>query len=126
MNTNTDRTYPEDYSDKEISERVRELLDSLDHHDFQENKVMRLYPQVTLGQTELQSRASERSLRASKLISITALTLSVTSMIFSGLVAWSSSRTADQWRLDQLSILAEINHHVSAIAADATATSGTR
>jgi len=116
MSMNTDRTYPEDYSDKEISERVKELLDSLEHHDFQENQVMRLYPQVTLGQTELQSRASKQALRASKWTSFTALTLSVVAIIFSGFIAWSSSRNADEWRFDQLSILTDINHHVTIMA----------
>lgn len=120
MNTDTDRTYPEDYSDKEINKIVREHLDSLGHHEFQENQVLRLYPQVALGQTELQSRASKRSLHASILMSTTALALSVASMLFSGIIAGSNSRSADLWRLDQLSILADINHHVSTIAADAT------
>ena len=125
MNSNAEHTYPRDYSDDGILDRIRELLNTLEDHEFQENIVFRLYPQVTLGQTELQSRASKRSLRASGLLSKTALGLSVASMIFSGFVAWSSLRSADEWRTDQLAILGSMNSNISSsresIAARASA-----
>jgi len=119
MNTNAEHTYPEDLTDKEISERVKGHLENLEHHNYQSNQVFQLYPQVTLGLTELQKRSAERALRASRNLSKTAIVLSLGAILFSGIVAWSTSRIADEWRLDQLSILTDINHHVSTMASGA-------
>ena len=113
MNSNAGATYPRDYSDDAIYDRIEEHLEVLKKREWQEKKVFQLYPQVSLGLTELQSRASKRSLRASRWLSMTALILSVLSMIVAGIVARSSSRSADEWRTDQLAILGSINGNIS-------------
>ena len=82
MNANENRRYPIDYTDEEINGEILENLDLLAGAERLGIKSMRRYVQITLGQTELQSRSSKKVRRASNFLTRTALALSVLAIIF--------------------------------------------
>ena len=115
MSTNEDKRYPIDFSDQEITDEIANKLDLLAREKRMSIKQTRDFAQITLGQTELQSRSSKRELRASKITSGTAIALSFAAIFISVWVASSSSRSSDEWRTDQMATLGSIKQSLLTI-----------
>jgi len=92
-------------SDKQIQEEIESLISGLEGQSFQENEVIKKYPQIQLKFSELQVRYSKR-------ISNRALRISLFGVVISGLALFFSLRDSGEsskWNEDQIKELKELN-----------------
>ena len=117
--------YPIDFSVDEINEEIQSNLDWLAEKERMSLLAMRKYVQITLGQTELQSRYSLRVSKLTFTFSWVAIAVSLVAIVFSGWVAFSTSRDLDHWRTDQISMLQTIENSLASITRSDAAISST-